>query len=289
VRELDVILAAINMSSFDDEVMKRAVQIAKEADAQLHFTHAIDIPVMDIDISSKYLAQKVDEDAIRKEILDKVNRLDGSKDIEYIINITIGDAAEQVMYMAKKVQADLIIIGSHSKTKIEDYYLGATAQEIAQRSGHPVLVIKNSVQGNYKNILAPTDFSSSSKKSILFAQIAFKSSPIGLVFVYEDLDDLTMEFYKLDSQKSEDSPEFIGRPHADIFKQDVGIQNLDMIKSSSSINKSLLEYVKNKKSDLIVLGSSGSDVAGSFLGSTAAYLLRNAISDMLIYIPLNQD
>ena len=42
MRELDVILAAINMSSFDDEVMKRAVQIAKEADAQLHFTHAID-------------------------------------------------------------------------------------------------------------------------------------------------------------------------------------------------------------------------------------------------------
>ncbi|MCK4975069.1 MAG: universal stress protein [Sulfurimonas sp.] len=289
MRELDNILAAINMSALDDEVIKRAMLIAKEANAQLHFIHAIDIPVMDIEITSEFLEQKIDKDAIKKEIIHKLDALNGYEDIEYIVNITIGDAAQQVMHIAEKFQADLIIIGSHSKAKIEEYYLGSTAQKIAQKSGLPILVIKNSVQGAYKNILAPTDFSNSSKKSVLFAKIAFKSSPITLVFAYKDLDDLTIEYYKLDSDENEKKPEFLGRPHADIFKQEVGIKKLDMIKSSSSIDKSLLEYNKTKKNDLIVLGSAGSDVAGSFLGSTAAYLLRNTHSDILIYIPLNKE
>ena len=289
MRELDTILAAINMSALDDEVIKRAMLIAKEANALLHFIHAIDIPIMDIEITSEFLEQKIDKDAIKKKIIRKLDTLNGYKDVEYILHVTVGDADQQVMHIAKKILADLIILGSHSKAKIEEYYLGSTAQKIAQESGLPILVIKNSVQGDYKNILAPTDFSSSSKKSVLFAQIAFKSSPIGLLFAYEDLDDLTMEFYKLDSDEGEENPDFLGRPHADIFKQDVGIQKVDMIKSSSSVNKSLLEYIKTKKSDLIVLGSSGSNVAGSYLGSTAAYLLRNTQSDILIYIPVNQD
>jgi nucleotide-binding universal stress UspA family protein len=289
MRTLNTILAAINMYTLDDEVIKRAMLIAKEANAQLHFIHAIDIPVMDIEITSKFLKQKVDKDAIKKEIISKLNALDGSENVEYTINITIGDATEQVMHTAEKIQADLIIIGSHSKAKIEEYYLGSTAQKIAQESGLPILVIKNSVQGAYKNILAPTDFSNSSKKSVLFAQIAFKSSPIGLVFAYEDLNDITIEYYKLDSDENEKNPSFLGRSHADIFKQDVGIKKLDMIKSSSSVDKSLLEYSKTKDSDLIVLGSAGSDIVGSFLGSTAAYLLRNTQSDILIYIPLNKE
>ncbi|QOY50978.1 universal stress protein [Candidatus Sulfurimonas baltica] len=289
MRKLHIILAAINMSILDDEVMKRAMFTAKETNAQLHFIHTIDIPLMDIEITSQYLGKKIDKDAIKKKIVHKINALNESKSVEYIVNITIGDASEQVMHMAEKIHADLIILGSHSKAKIEDYYLGSTVQKIAEESGRPILVIKNSFQGAYKNILAPTDFSSSSKKSVLFTQIAFKSSPIILIHAYKSLDDFTMEFYTLKSNNEEEYPDFLGRSYADIFKQDVGIRHIDMIKSFSSINKSLLEYVQNKQSDLIVLGSSGSDIVGSFLSSTASYLLRNTFTDVLIYIPLNQE
>ncbi len=289
MRELNTILAAINMSALDEEVMKRAILMAKEAKAQLHFIHAVDIAVLDIEITSEFLKQKIDEESIKKKIRQKLDTIDGSQDVQYILHVTIGDAAEQVMYTAKKVRADLIILGSHSKTKIEDYYLGSAVNNIAQKSGLPILIIKNSVEGIYKNILAPTNFSSSSKKSILFSQIVFKSSPIELVHIYKEIDDLTIEFKQLKEDKSDEESVFLGRPLADIFKQDVGVSKIEMIKSSLSVNEALLEYIKAKKSELLVLGSSGSDMVGSFLGSTAAYLLRNTQSDLLIYIPLNQE
>ena len=287
MRKLNTILAAINMSALDNEVIKRALQITKSSGVQLHFIHAIDIPVMDIEITSEFLSQKIDKNAIKKEIIHKIETLNSYKNIEYSVSVTVGGAAEQVMHMAKKIKADLIIIGSHSRQRVEECYLGSTSHKIAQKSGYPVLVIKNSVKGAYTNILAPTDFSISSKKSILFAQLAFDSSKIKLIHAYKDLNDLTIEFYKLDSNENEDYPEFLGRPHADIFKQEVGIKDIDMIQSSS-INKDLLEYIKSQKSELCILGSSGSDMAGSFLSSTAAYMLKNSPSDILIYIPLNK-
>jgi len=280
MRELNTILATLNMSILDDEVIKRAILMAKETGAQLHFIHAVDISVIDIEITSKFLKQKIDEEGIKKQIVQKIDMLNGT--LEYIVHIRVGDATEQVIHTAQKIRADLIILGSHSKTKIEDYYLGSTVNNIAQKSGLPILVIKNSVQGIYKNILAPTDFSSSSKKSVLFSQIAFKSSPIELVNVYDELDDMTIEFSQLNT-------ELLGSPLVNIFKKEVGITRVEMIKNPSSINTSLLKYIKTKKSDLIVLGSRGSDIAGSFLGSTTAYLLRNSQSDVLIYIPLNQE
>ncbi|QOY51467.1 universal stress protein [Candidatus Sulfurimonas baltica] len=288
MRDLKTILAAIHMTTLDEEVIKRALLIARETNAQLHFVYAIDIPVMDIEITSEFLKREFDKDAIKKETLNKIDALNLYKGVKYIVHITIGDAVEQVIHIAEKIKADLVVIGSTSKAKIEEYYLGSTSQKIAQEGGYPVLVVKNNVEGSYKNILATTNFSDSSKKSVLFAQIAFKSSPISLLHAYKDLDDLTINYYKIGSEKSVNNQEFLGRPHADIFKQDVGIKKLDIIKSSSSIDKSLLEYIKNKKSDLIVIGSSGSDIAGSFLSSTATYLLRKTLSDVLIYIPLNK-
>lgn len=288
MRNLNTILAAINMSVLDDEVIKRAIEISKDKGTQLHFIHTIDIPVIDIEITSEFLEQKIDKDAIKKEILRNIESLHSYKNIQCNVSVTIGDAAEQVIHMAKKIKADLIIIGSHSKQRVEERYLGSTAQKIAQKSSYPVLVIKNRVQGAYKNILAPTDFSISSKKSVLFAKLTFEPSEIKLVHAYKNLDDLTMEFYKLNSNEDEDYPDYLGRPHADIFKQEVGIKNIDMIKSSS-IGKGLLEYLKAQKSDLCVLGSNGCDIADSFLGSTGSYLLKNLTSDVLIYIPLNRE
>lgn len=286
---LSTVLAAINNSIFDDEVVKRAILTVKESSAQLHFIHSIDISVIDIEITSEYLKEKIDKKAIEKEIRQKVNMVDGSENLDYVIHITVGDTVEQVIYTAQKIRADLIILGSHSKLKIEDYYLGSTVNNIAQKSGLPILVIKNRVQGAYKNILAPTDFSSASKKNILFAQIAFFPCPIELMHVYKELDDLSIDMIQVDLNKSDKERSFVGRPLALKFKEDVKIKKLEMLKSSESIDETILEQVKFRKTELLVLGSNGSDILGSFLGSTTAYLLRNAKSDIFIYIPLNKD
>ncbi len=280
--QLNTILAAINMSVFDKEVIKRALLIAKENGAQLHFIYAIDIPVIDIEISSESLKKNINKDSIKKGIVQEIDAIDESQNLEYFIHISVGDASAQIIHLAQKIHAELIILGSHSKVKIEDYYLGSTANYIAKNSVLPVLVIKNSVDGMYKSILAPVDLSNSSKNNVLFAKRAFKSVTIKLVYAYEDLDDLAIDYLELKPNKNDNKPVLIGRSHRSISKEDVKIDEIKMLKSSFSINESLLEYINKVNSDLIIISSGGSDIAGSYLGSTAAFLLRNVHSDILI-------
>ena len=119
MRALNTILATLNMSILDDEVMKRAILMAKETSAQLHFIHAVDISVIDIEITSKFLKQKTDVDSIKKKIVQKVDMLNENESLEYIVHVSVGDATQQVIHTAQKVRADLIILGSHLKTKIQ--------------------------------------------------------------------------------------------------------------------------------------------------------------------------
>ncbi len=133
MKELNTILAAINMSTFDDEVIKRAVLLAKENDVQLHIIYAIDISVIDIEISLDSFKKKIDENDIKRKITQKLTSIDASKEVEYFIHIAVGDAEEQVVHLAKKIRADLIILGSQPKIKIENYYLGSFENNIAKK------------------------------------------------------------------------------------------------------------------------------------------------------------
>lgn len=280
MKKLNTLLAAINMSDLDDEVIKRALLIAKENDAQLNFVYAIDIPVMDIEISSESFKKSIYKESIKQELVQKINAVNESKNLEYFIHITIGDAFPDIIHVAHKTHSELIVLSSNSKIRVEDYYLGDTINHLADDSALPVLVIKKSVKESYKNILAPTDLTSASKQSILFAKMSFHSSTIKLVHAYEKLDDLDIDYVKLNAE--DDEQVYLGRPQVNVFKEEVKINDMTMLQTSLPINLTLLNYINEQKSDLIVLGSSGSDIAGSYLGSTSAFLLRNTESDILI-------
>ncbi|MBU0719938.1 universal stress protein [bacterium] len=287
MRTLKTILVALGMSDTDTKVIQRALLIAKDVHAQIHFIHIVDIPVLDIEITSEFLSQEIDKEDLKKRMIQKVNDAGDTHGLEPHFHIKIGTPSEHVIHTAQKIQADLIVMGAHTRPKIEEYYLGSTAENIAKKSARPILVVKNSVQGVYKNILAPTDFSLSSKKSIKFAQIAFKSSEIKIAHAYMDLDAFDLEHTDIYEYDSKDS---ITGNYSKIerFKNDIGIKKLDLFESGTSLDQSIADYIIAHQSEIIILGSSGSDVIG-YLSSVASGLLRKTPSDVLIYIPLTQE
>lgn len=286
MRKLNTILAAVNMSAVDDEIIKRALLIAKESHAQLHVIHVIDVAVLDIEISSQCLNEQVNEEEVKQNILKRVAVFDDVQKVELLVHVAKGKASEALMYTAKKVEADLIIMGAHTKVALEERFFGSTAEKVAEKSGRPVLILKNKVIGDYQNVLAPTDLSEASQAAVLFAQQLFFGSPMKLLHAYLEIDDLTLEFTEHLSASKENC--FLGRPHTDIFKQKVKCDEMVVLKASVSINESLLKYVQADDSDIIVLGSNGLKVLGSYVGSTAGFLLTNTTSDVLIYVPINR-
>ena len=56
-----------------------------------------------------------------------------------------GKAAETILQVAKDLQADLIVIGTHGRRGFNSLAMGSTAEEVLRAAAVPVLVFKKSV------------------------------------------------------------------------------------------------------------------------------------------------
>lgn len=280
------IIAAIDTSPMADEVLKRAIALAKDENAQITVLHCIDIPLVE-----KLFGNANGEEAIKKQIAEKMDRLNGDADIEYFVTVLRGKASDAIVYESERLQSDLIIIGAHGKQRIKDAFFGSTAHHVAQKSHRPVLIIKQPVVEAYQNILALTDLSEASKQSILFAKSLFKEMPINISYAYTQINDLSVDFYNLESEREAYREEVRAQVERDVeaFQQSLGMDNTEVIEGYDSIGDLLLETAVEQKSDLVILGAHGVKVADTvFYGSTAAYLMKKLPSDVMIYIPLEK-
>ena len=64
----------------------------------------------------------------------------GTHGIPYRLLIETGKPVDTIPRIAKRENADIILIGAHGKHKIRDYLLGSTASHLIRRSEIPVLV-----------------------------------------------------------------------------------------------------------------------------------------------------
>ena len=283
---LNNIIAAIDTSAMAEEVLKRAISLAKEENALITVLHCIDSPLFD-----KLFGDVDGEEAIRKKIAAKMDALNVEAKVEYLVTITRGKPSNNIVYESEKLQSDLIIIGAHGKKSIKDAFFGSTAHHVAQKSHLPVLIIKNPVADGYRNILALTDLSEASKKSILFAKEHFKDADINISYAFSQISDYSVDFYNLETEKEEYKEAVRAKVEQDVeaFQKSVGMDNAEVIEGFSPIGEMLLETAIDHKNDLVILGTHGVKVSDTVLyGSTASYLMKKVPSDVLIYVPLGK-
>jgi len=56
-----------------------------------------------------------------------------------------GDAAREIVVVAKRWRADLIVVGTHGAGRLESFLLGSTAQSVIHQALRPVLVVRQGV------------------------------------------------------------------------------------------------------------------------------------------------
>lgn len=280
------IIAAVDTSIMAEEVLKRAIALAKEEEAQITIVHCIDIPMVDT------LFGNIDgEERIKQKIVEKMDALNHDNAVEYFVTLLRGKPSDAIVYESERLQSDLIVLGAHGKKSIKDLFFGSTAHHVAQKSHRPVLIIKQPVTNGYHNILALTDLSEASKQSILFAQSLFKGAKIDISYAYTQISDLSVDFYNLEGEREAYRERVRAQVEEDVetFQQSLGMDNTEVIEGYTSIGDLLLETAIEQESDLVILGTHGVKVSDTVLyGSTASYLMKALPSDVLIYVPLEE-
>ena len=284
MKQIQQVLVAIDRSAMAGEALKRAISIAKEKSAKLIVIHVIEPLFLEVPY-----AKSVDEDKIRQKLTEEIDRLNSQAQVEYILFIESGPAAGTIGHTAEKIQADLLVVGSHGKKEIQSNHFGSTTLKLIQRTHIPVLVVKNEVKTSYQNMIAPTNLSDYSKESILFANALFPKSHKKYLFAFETISELQAMTYQISDEVAQELRGLRTKDAVNAFTQfvkEVGEGEMELIEYSASINEDLLDYIVKEDADILVLGSKGVDNLNSFVfGSTASYLVQRSPIDVLVCVP----
>lgn len=82
----------------------------------------------------------LEEDA-RSEIRGTMDVFD-KEGLPYTLKVAIGDPAAEIIEIAGKERADLIVIGSRGLGTIKGVLMGSVSQKVAQHASCPVLIVK---------------------------------------------------------------------------------------------------------------------------------------------------
>jgi nucleotide-binding universal stress UspA family protein len=279
------ILVGIDFSKSSIEVLKRAFQLAKLKRAKLTIVHAIDKGLFD-----KYFSNSNDEELIVKakvnieELIAKLQE----KNVEYSIIVKIEAPSSLIVDTVDDSKPELIVIGVNTIDNFKTKVFGSTAIRIVQNTKLPVLIVKNNCEKDYDDILAFTDLSPISVKSINFTKDFFEKSSIKVIHAYKQFNDLVLSFHNALEHKAEIQEDIAlkAKEKFEEFKKENDIVDSEIIEVYNGLSQILLEKAEMENKDLVAIGSNGVKNIDSFLyGSTALYMMENVTSDILVYVP----
>ncbi len=153
--ELNTILFATDLGSRSVEVFRHAAGIARRFGARIHVVHVVE-PLGEFahSLIDTYVPQETLK-ALRErgyeEIIQEVRgRLEAfcreqldpdARDCIAGVSVVEGLSARVIVDEARRLEADLIVLGSHGQSALSEMLLGSVAHKVTMHSTVPVLLI----------------------------------------------------------------------------------------------------------------------------------------------------
>lgn len=146
--EYKTIVVPADGSENSKRALQHAVSIAERNKAQLVVVHVANIvsAISNFDqtpISGGYVSEQIAEDMEEtgKEILDDVVK-EVPADVTVKSVFEVGSPGPAVLAVAKKFNADLIVMGSRGLGPLKGLFMGSVSSYVTSHSTCPVLVVK---------------------------------------------------------------------------------------------------------------------------------------------------
>lgn len=142
---ISTILCAIDVNRADSEakVLKRAYSLAASEGAQLDVITVV--PDYGMSMVGGYFTEDHTAKAVKKtrallsEIVAKAIGEEANKSVRHLV--TVGKAYQEILHVAEKDGAELIVIGAHDPD-LSDYLLGPNAARVVRHTKASVYVVR---------------------------------------------------------------------------------------------------------------------------------------------------
>ena len=153
------ILVPHDGSSFAEQVLPHAIEIAKRFEAEIHLLEVIAPPnpaVYSSDLEggagAPLAIEAIDEaqEELRNQGRERLQAIAnglGEQGIRTVWTVTEGDPGHEIAAYGAKNQIDLIAMASHGRTGLVRALIGSVTDSVLRHAGRPVLVIKATERG----------------------------------------------------------------------------------------------------------------------------------------------
>ncbi|MGB3633095.1 MAG: universal stress protein, partial [Rubrobacteraceae bacterium] len=263
----------------------------RETGAELHVAHIWHIPVgawpAMPDMYSSYYELQGEE--ILAEQVEDIENLGGTVAESHLR--ARAAVADELLYLAREVEADLIVIGSRGAGRLRRLATGSVSEGVVHHAQIPVLMMRGEENAwPPKYVVVGEDSSEPARKAgELAAEIGrLSNAGMTLVRVYPELPEVYEEGRKMDPRMTDDE---LRRAEKKLGERAGEIE--DMLGARPKISlavgdaaEDLVETAQSKggESTLIAVGSRGMGPIKRFrMGSVSTKILRAAEGPVLVY------
>ena len=163
---LDRILYAADFSSASERALPIVSAIARHYGSQVCLAHIYPSAIYPLDVPA---ARPVDSAAIAEQQMSELLHRPELANLNITTDIEAGDPVEQINRYVKRHSINLVIIGTHGRTRLTHALMGSVAEELFRTLKCAVLTVgpnldpRFTIASTIRSILFPTDLSAESK------------------------------------------------------------------------------------------------------------------------------
>jgi nucleotide-binding universal stress UspA family protein len=162
-KNLNTIVIGTSLTSESDAIVRTGAAIARAANAAPWLLHAYALPAFPPELGSAD-AQWTDEETekLRARMLQQAERA-GIVDLKDFAPeqaiLVLGSPYREIVKLARRLEADLIVVGASEGRTIQKALLGSTADRVVRKTPCPVLVVRSATKFPPLRVVIPVDLS----------------------------------------------------------------------------------------------------------------------------------
>jgi nucleotide-binding universal stress UspA family protein len=276
------ILVPCDFSKPAIEAFRYALDVADQSNGFIHLLYVVQLPVMHdtmlmptLNFEEQYLK---DAEEASKKHFEKIIAKYNKQNIEVTFTVRFGSPSTTILEFTQENVIDVVIMGSHGASGFRELVIGSNAEKIVRRSPVPVLIIKDYVKSQVKNIVFPNDLDTEQQEDFVMKvkalqhffkahlHIVWINTPLNFTNDTETIDRLTR------------------------FAKRYMLKNYTIhVFNHSNEESGILEYSKYIKADLIAMATHGrKGLSHFFNGSLAEDVANHATCPIWTYTLKNE-
>ena len=276
---INTVLVVINDLEKTKSILKKALQISSEQEADLQVLYVYEAPLFSLPDYFRFKEvsdDRVDVVKIEEHIVSTLVAL--GSNIKPLVYIRIDDTLSHVERLTRHDPQNTLLVLKYDKT---------LSTKIVSHAKSPLLVVKRE-QNAYKKIIVPVDLSETTKPTIMYAQKLFASSKISLLHEHRflidppvtDVDFLSMPVDNSYDIALDETIQKSQKKNFENLKKSMGLEGT-FLEQYASLEDDLEKHIDQGGYDLCVLGFDSREL---FLeDSVTLTLLKQLNIDILVF------